>query len=77
MAQFVHALWAAMTGEIVGTSDDHEGKRRRQPHRDHVGGDELTQSDAGVKPVGREIDQFLACRDLQFDLGIGLAEGCD
>src|SRR5215471_15322528 len=44
---------------------------------DHVGGDELAQTDAGVKPVGREVDQFLACGDLHLDLGIGLAEGCD
>src|SRR5262249_14312237 len=49
--------------------------RRRQPHRDDVGGDELARSDAGVKPVGRKVDQFLACRDLELDLGIGLAEG--
>jgi hypothetical protein len=57
--------------------NDHEGERRRQPHRDPVGGDELAQWDAGVKPVGREVDQFLVCRDLELDLGIGLAEGCD
>ena len=77
MAQFVHSLRTAMTREIVGAADDHEGERRRQPHRDHIGGDELTQPDAGVKPFGREVDQFLACRDLQLDLRIGLAEGCD
>lgn len=37
---------------------------RRQPERDHVGGDELAQPDAGVKAFNREINQILACGDL-------------
>jgi hypothetical protein len=46
-------------------------------HRDHVGGDEPAQPDAGVKPFGREVDQLLARGHLHLDLGVGLAEGCD
>ena len=54
-----------------------KGEGRCQPDRNHVGGDELAEPDAGIKPSGREVDQFLACGDLHLDLGIGLAEGCD
>ena len=54
-----------------------EAKRPRQPHRDHVGGDELAEPNAGVKPFGREVDQLLARGDLHLDLGIGLAERRD
>ena len=63
--------------QILGAADDDERERRRQPHRDHVGLDELAEPDAGIEAFGRDIDQFLACGDLHLDLGIGLAEGCD
>jgi len=36
----------------------------------------LAQTDTGIKPFGREVDQLLACGDLHFNLGIGLAERC-
>jgi sarcosine/dimethylglycine N-methyltransferase len=45
-----------MTGLLegkVGAADDHEGERRRQPRRDHVGRDQLAQPDAGVEPIRR------------------------
>ena len=76
-AQIVDALGPLAPAQIVGTADDDEAERRRQPHRDHVGGDELAEPDAGVKSFGSEVDQLLACGDLHLDLGIGLAEGCD
>ena len=63
--------------KIVGTPNDHQWKRRRQPHRDHVGGDELPEPNPGVKSSGRKIDHLVACGDLQFDFGIGLAERRD
>jgi hypothetical protein len=77
LTQIVDALRATMTREIIGAANDHEREGRRQPHGNHVGGNELTQSDAGVKALGREVDQLPACGDLHFDVGIGLAEGCD
>ena len=77
LAQIVGTFGLAAAGEIGGAADDDEAKRRRQPHRDHVGGDELAHPDAGVKPARREVDQFFAGGDLHLDLGIGLAERCD
>ncbi len=59
--------------EIAGAADHHEGKRWREPHRDHVGRDELAEPDAGIEPAGREIDQVVARSDFQFDFGISLA----
>jgi hypothetical protein len=67
----------AAASEVGGAADDDEAERLHQPHRDHVGGDELAQPDAGVEPLGRGVDQFLACGDLYLDLRIRPAEGCD
>ena len=65
------------TRQVVGAADDDERKRRRQPHRDHVGRDELTETDAGVEPARPQDRPFRRWRDLHFDLGIGLAERGD
>ena len=70
-------LRAAVSREIAGAADDHERERRRQPHHDHVGRDELAETDAGVEAARRQIDHLVAGGDLQFDLGIGLAERSD
>jgi hypothetical protein len=43
VAQIVGALGSVAPGEVAGTADDDEAKRRRQSHRDHVGGDELAE----------------------------------
>jgi hypothetical protein len=51
--------------------------RRYVPDCDHIGGDELTEPDAGVKSFGSDIDQVRACDDLHLDRGIGLAERRD
>ena len=75
--EFVHADRAAVARQVIGAADDHERERRRQPQRHHVRRDELAQPDAGVEPAGRQVDHFVARGDLQFDLGIGLAERSD
>ena len=77
MAQIVRAFGKARACEVGGAGDNRQAKRRRQPHRDHVGGDELAEPNAGIKALGREVDQLLACCNLNFDLGIGLTEGGD
>jgi len=58
LAQIVRALGPAAASEVGGAADDDEAERLRQPHRDHVGGDELAEPDAGVKSSGRDIDEF-------------------
>ena len=68
---------ALVQAQIVGAADHHERERRRQPHRDHVGRDELAEADAGVEATGREIDHLVARGDLQLDLRIGLAKRRD
>ena len=45
--QIVDAFGPRPPLQIIGAADDDEGERRRQPHRDHVGGDELAEPDAG------------------------------
>jgi hypothetical protein len=77
VAQIIRAPRPAVAGEVRGTADHYEGERLRQPHRDHVNGDELAQPYAGVKSFGCEIDQRLTCGNLHLNLGIGPAEGCD
>ena len=47
--QIVNALWPLPSTQIIGTANDNEWERRRQPHGDHICGDELAQPDAGVK----------------------------
>jgi len=76
-AQIVDALRALSLAQIIRAANDNKREWWRQPHRDHIGSDELTQPDASVKPFGREVDQPLACGDLQLDLGVGLAERSD
>src|SRR5712664_3893088 len=77
LTQIVDALGPSAPAQILGAADNHEGEGRCQPDRNHVGGDELAEPDAGVKSSGRDIDQFLTRGDLHLDLGIGLAEGCN
>ncbi len=76
-AQIVRTLGPAATGEVSRAADDHERQRLRQPHRNHVGGDELAHPDAGIKTSGREIDQLFACGKLHLDLWKRLAERGD
>jgi hypothetical protein len=77
LTQIVDALRPLTSAQIIEAANDDKRKRWRQPHRDHVSGDELAQPNAGVKPFGREVDQPLACGNLHLNLGIGLGEGCD
>src|SRR5215468_8432395 len=77
LAQIVDALRPLSTAQIIGAADDHEWERRRQPHCDHVGCDELAQPDASVKSFGRDVRQLRACGDLDLHLGISSAEGCE
>lgn len=76
-AQIVGMFGVAAAGAIGGAADDDGAKRRRQPYRDHVGGDELAEPHARVKTSGREVDQLLARGELHLDIRIGLAERGD
>jgi len=77
LTQIVDALRTLSLAQIIRAANNHQRKWRRQPHHDHIGSDELTQSDAGIKPFGGEVDQLLTCSDFQLNLGVGLAEGGD
>ena len=74
-AQIVRPLRPAAARKVSGACDNDQAKRRREPHRDHVGGDELAHADSGVEPLGHNVDELRVRSDLHFDLGIGLAEG--
>src|ERR1700738_2651634 len=74
LTQIVDALRPLPLAQIIGAANDHERERRRRPDDYHVWRDELAQTDTGIKPFGREVDQLLACGDLHFNLGIGLTE---
>src|SRR6516165_2908651 len=76
-AQIVDAFRPLPSSEIVRATDHHQGERRRQPHRRHVGLDELAQTNACIEPAGRKIDHLVARGDLQLYLGVGLAERGD
>ena len=75
--QVIDAFRPLPSAQIIWAANDHEREWLHQPYRDHVGGDKLAQPDAGVKTLSCEVDQFLTRGDFHFDLGIGLAEGCD
>src|SRR5262249_10152818 len=77
LAQIVRALGPTAAGQVGGAADDDEAERRRQPHRDHIGGDELAHPDAGVESFGGEIDPLLAGGALHPALWVGLAERRD
>jgi hypothetical protein len=77
LAQIVDALRPLPPAQIVGAANDRQRERRRQPHCDHVIGDELAQPDASVKPLGRDVDQLLACGEFHLDLRISFAERRD
>ena len=68
-------VWLTEAGEHF-LSRAKPRERRRQLDDYHVWRDELAQTDTGIKPVGHDVDQLPACGDLDFNLGIGLAEGC-
>ena len=60
--------------KVGGTSNHDDANGRREPDRNHVGGDELAHPDAGVEPVPGEVHQLRAGGNLHHDLGIGRAE---
>ena len=74
--KFIDALRQLPPVQIIGASNNYERERRRQPDGYHVWRDELAQTNTGIKPFGREIDELRACGDLHFNLGIGLTERC-
>jgi hypothetical protein len=76
-AQVFDPLRPLPPAQIIGAADNHKLERRGQPHRDHVGCDQLTQADTGVESFRGKIDQLLACADLHLDLGIVSAERGD
>lgn len=74
VAQITRPFGRTVAAEVGRAADDRHPERQRQPHRDHVGGDELAEPDAGIETAGRDVDQFLTGGDLDLDLRIGPAE---
>jgi MYXO-CTERM domain-containing protein len=60
VAQVLGPPGPTATREILGATDDDEAERRRQPHRDHVGGEELAHADAGVEDLATGLLALLA-----------------
>ena len=68
------AFGSPMPLQIGRAGHDREAERLRDPHRDHVGRDELAHPNAGIEAVLRQIDQFFTRDDLHDHFGIGLRE---
>ena len=60
--------------QVGRAADGNEPERRGQPHGDHVGCNELTQSNTGIEAPQCEVGKFLAGNDLDLDSGVGSAE---
>ena len=60
--------------EEGGRADHREAMPRTDRHRDHVGGDGLAESDAGVEAGRDHVDQRVVDDDLDADIGKALEE---
>src|SRR6516165_2882330 len=67
-------LLSGANGDTRGRSVEPE---IREPHRDHVGRNELAHSNTGIEALRREVDKRLAGNDLHLNLGVGAAERGD
>ena len=54
--------------------NDGQRERLRQPHRNHVGSDELPHPHTGIETICSKVDKFLAGDDLDLDFRIGAAK---